>query len=287
MNVALPLQQTLNTFNIDKDVIVNDKVLWIHRTMDDMDIYFLTNQSDEEIAINPSFRVEGLKPQLWDAVTGEIRAINDYDVENGRTTIPLFMEKDRSWFVIFTNQTNESVGKGFQQNLLKYKTVQTIDNPWFIEFENKKCTPGDMSTARLFDWSKSVKELLKYYSGTANYSTTFNFKKTDAKEVFIDLGKVGVIATVSLNGINVGTSWMAPYRLKITDAVKDGENTLEIKVVNTWRNRITGDGYLPDDKRTTSISVDYLRYGLKYDQSNYPPLTPSGLMGDVVLQVLE
>ena len=276
---GLPLQETLDHFNVEKDVDVNENVLWTHRTLNGMEIYFLTNQSGKEIEITPSFRVEGLRPQLWDAVTGEIRKINDFKVENGRTIIPLLMEKDKSWFVVFTNQINEFVGEGYVENSLNYKTVKRLNKPWEIHFENQKSAPRDMRTSELVDWSQSGEDLLKYYSGTANYSTRFEYQKTDEKDVFIDLGKVGVMATVSVNGKNVGTTWMAPYRLKITDAVKSGENRLDVKVVNVWRNRITGDNKLAKEKRTTLILVDQV--------SPKEALIPSGLMGDVVLQVVE
>lgn len=49
---------------------------------------------------------------------------------------------------------------------------------------------------------------------------------------------------------------MVPNRLKITDAIEDGENRLEIKVVNVWRNRITGDKFLPEEERSTWLLVD-------------------------------
>ncbi|KKK53998.1 hypothetical protein LCGC14_3089170, partial [marine sediment metagenome] len=254
----------------------SDEVLWTHRSLDGMEIYFLTNQSGEEIAVNPSFRVDGLKPQLWDAVTGEMQMINDYTIENGRTILPMKMEPDRSWFVVFTNQTNDLVGKGYPSNSPEYKFVQSIDTPWTIDFGKAKTAPGKTTTTELTDWTKSKDERLKYYSGTANYRTVFDYKKTDTKDVFIDLGKVGVMATLTLNGKEVGTTWMDPHRLNVTEAIKEGENKLEVKVVNVWRNRITGDQKLNKEERTTWLLVD-----------NVTPeeeLIPSGLMGKVSLQ---
>ncbi|HEC44240.1 MAG TPA: hypothetical protein ENI20_15570 [Bacteroides sp.] len=273
---GLPLQETLDYFRIGKDVDVSDEVLWTHRSLDGMEIYFLTNQSGEEIAVNPSFRVDGLKPQLWDAVTGEMQMINDYTIENGRTILPMKMEPDRSWFVVFTNQTNDLVGKGYPSNSPEYKFVQSIDTPWTIDFGKAKTAPGKITTTELTDWTKSKDERLKYYSGTANYRTVFDYKKTDTKDVFIDLGKVGVMATLTLNGKEVGTTWMDPHRLNVTEAIKEGENKLEVKVVNVWRNRITGDQKLNKEERTTWLLVD-----------NVTPeeeLIPSGLMGKVSLQ---
>ncbi|NQU65481.1 MAG: hypothetical protein HQ517_14525, partial [SAR324 cluster bacterium] len=276
---GLSLQESMGHFKISKDVDVLSEVLWTHRSMKGMEIYFLTNQSSKAIEIDPSFRVEGLKPQLWDAITGEMRMINDYSVENGRTIIPMKMEADRSWFVVFTNASNEKIKVGYSENFPEKKLVQTIDTEWQIEFENKAIAPGTIATKDLTDWTASDDDLLKYYSGTANYSTTFNFEMTEASDVFIDLGSVGVMATVTLNGRNVGTTWMKPYRLNIKEAIKDGENTMEIKVVNVWRNRITGDRNLPEDKRKTWLIVDRI--------TPEEELIPSGLMGEVTIQVIE
>ena len=277
--VDIPLQEALNAFGITKDVAVSDDVLWTHREQEGLEIYFLTNQSGKEISVNPSFRVEGLKPQLWDAVTGEIKELSDYTVAGGRTSIPLKMEVDRSWFVIFSNVLNEFVEKAIGGNTADYQVAQTIDTPWEINFESKNIAPKTITTSELMDWSKSENDLLKYYSGKANYTTTFNYQQSDAKDVVIDLGKVGVMATVTLNGKVVGTSWMAPYRLTITDALQEGENKLEIKVVNVWRNRVTGDKTLPIEERTTSVLVDLI--------TPAEEMSSSGLMGPVTIQVVK
>ncbi|MHC4143395.1 MAG: glycosyl hydrolase [Planctomycetota bacterium] len=277
--VGLSLQETLDHFDIRKDVEVGGDVLWTHRTMQGMDVYFLTNQSGEEINVSPSFRVEGLKPQLWDAVTGEIRKINEYAFENGRTVIPLRMEADKSWFVVFTNIATDAVAAGYTANSPDYEVVQTLDTEWKVEFENKRIAPPGFTTKKLVDWTKSDNELLRYYSGTAHYSTTFKYSKTNAKDVFIDLGNVGIMATITLNGKEVGTSWMTPYRLKITEAIKAGENRLEVNVVNVWRNRLTGDTKLAEDQRTTWLVIDKV--------TPEEQLIPSGLFGKVTIQTVE
>lgn len=276
---GLPILEALNLFSIRKDVEVSDDVLWTHRALADMDIYFLTNQSGKEININPSFRVEGLQPQLWDALTGEIKELSDYKVTKGRTSIPLKMEADRSWFVIFSNASHPLIKKEIGANTPNYQVTQTIATPWQIDFESKNIAPETIQTKELMDWSKSQDDLLKYYSGTANYTTTFKYQKSNAGKVAIDLGKVGVMATVKLNGKQIGTTWMAPYRLDITDAVKEGDNQLEIKVVNVWRNRLTGDKALPANQRTTSVLVDAV---LPEEE-----MSASGLIGPVTIQVPE
>lgn len=45
-------------------------------------------------------------------------------------------------------------------------------------------------------------------------------------------GKVGVMASEKINGKDIGTTWIAPFKLNTNGALKDGENTIEVEVVN-------------------------------------------------------
>ncbi len=107
---------------IYKDVELNTKkpVLWTHRSMPGMEIYFLTNQSEDMLNFEPSFRVTGMKPQLWDAVTGEIRTLYEYAEKDGRISVPIKMEAHQSWFVVFSNNS-KNVDSGYPQNFPGFK----------------------------------------------------------------------------------------------------------------------------------------------------------------------
>jgi len=136
-------------------------------------------------------------------------------------------------------------------------TIKVIDIPsqveikgnWQINFRGENFYEATIKTDELFDWTAHKAEQIKHYSGTAIYTTTFNIEKgmlQSERKFKLNLGEVSVIAKVILNGKDIGVSWIAPHALQITDAIKEGENTLEIQVTNQWTNRLIGDEKLPN-----------------------------------------
>jgi hypothetical protein len=91
----------------------------------------------------------------------------------------------------------------------------------------------------------------------------------------IDLGDVKNVAEVFVNGKNMGTVWKTPFKVNITEGVKQGANTLEIKVTNLWVNRLIGDAQ-PDVKNKITFTT------MPFYQAN-AALLPSGLLGPVVI----
>jgi len=64
---GMDLQEALDFIRIPADVVhpMGVPFLWTHRTLPGMEIYFLTNQGDEILEFEPSFRVSGLQPPLY------------------------------------------------------------------------------------------------------------------------------------------------------------------------------------------------------------------------------
>ena len=62
--------------------------------------------------------------------------------------------------------------------------------------------------------------------------------------------------------------------------LQKGENSLEIRVVNSWYNRVAGDQIFPNKKQYTSTNID-LKYDFRGKSINEIPLEPSGLLGPV------
>jgi hypothetical protein len=206
--------------------------------------------------------------------------LSDYTEGDGRISVPLKLKAHESWYVVFTNATNEQTAPAYAGNFPDLEIVQAIDGAWTVEFENKEIGPADPQTfASLTDWTASEDESIRYYSGTAVYSTSFNLSEIpEGSELYIDLGEVNVMAEVKLNGEDLGGVWMAPFRVPTKGLLKAGENRLEVAVVNVWRNRLIRDKQLPPGQRYTSVIVG--------DETADEPLQPSGLLGPVTVQRL-
>jgi hypothetical protein len=123
-----------------------------------------------------------------------------------------------------------------------------IVGPWRVSFPPNLGAPPEVNFDKLISWTESSDDDVKYFSGTATYTKRFNLS-SDAtaygKRVYLDLGKVQVLAEVIVNGRNLGILWKPPFRLDVTDAVRPGDNDLEIRVTNLWPNRLIGDEKLP------------------------------------------
>ncbi|WP_298495921.1 glycosyl hydrolase [uncultured Algibacter sp.] len=275
------LSEVFTDINLAKDVNVSEDapVLWIHRNMPGMDIYFVTNQSDKTIDLSPVFRVnKKMKPQLWDAVTGEMRVLPEYEITETGIKVPLKMTAAQSWFIVFAKDNNLLEKPMNTENFPAFETVSELKNPFTVDFSNKEIGPKEPIVFNaLEDWSKSENEQIKYYSGTATYTTTFSIDKLSKnKEFYLNLGKLSVMARVKLNGKDMGGLWIAPYRLNISEALKKGENQLEIEVVNLWRNQLIKDKQRSENEKYTWLVIDDIKPKSK--------LQPSGLLGPASIE---
>ena len=86
------------------------------------------------------------------------------------------------------------------------------------------------------DWAQE--QSFETFSGTVIYRTTCSIA-TD-EPLMLDLGTVGDIAEVFVNGKRAGVLGWSPYRLSIGEYCRPGENALEIRITNSMANRYEG-----------------------------------------------
>lgn len=143
-----------------------------------------------------------------------------------------------------------------------------IAGPWRVTFPPNLGAPSEVTLDKLISWTEHSETGVKYFSGTAAYSKQINVP-ADAlvrgKRLYLDLGRVEVLAEVLLNGKNLGVLWKPPFRVDLTDAAHPGDNDLEIRVTNLWPNRLIGDEQLPaENEYTQTFSAGgYSSVGIK------------------------
>jgi len=227
--------------------------------------------------MDAEFRVNNLAPEWWDPVTGSTREIEEYTVETGLVKVPVKLFALESAFIVFCKKAPENSRKA-----VKHKTsVIDIDAPWLVKFDEKSGGPAEaVKFETLTDWSRHPMEAIKYYSGTAVYHNEINWQGAPkGSRIYLDLGMVKAIAKIKINGAEMGGVWTAPYKIDVASALKKGLNKLEIKVVNTWVNRLIGDSRLPASERKTQTVAN------PYNSAS--PLHSSGLLGPVKIEIID
>lgn len=155
-----------------------------------------------------------------------------------------------------------------------------LQGPWVVQFPGKWGAPEQIRMEKLGSMSDSEIEGVRHFSGICIYQTSFSHEADKAggvwKRYWLELGRLEVMAEVSLNGQTVGTVWNRPARIEITRALKPGRNELVVRVANSWRNRMIGDSALPEDKRFTWSSYQPFK--------PETPLPASGWIGPAFIQ---
>ncbi|RYG64470.1 hypothetical protein EON80_19185, partial [bacterium] len=95
-----------------------NNINFVHRRLEDGHAYFLSNQSEQEQKITPTFRVSSGAPELWNPDTGEHRSLAVYEKLSGGIRIPLRLMPRESTFVVFR-------GKAIASPVLRAKRAGT------------------------------------------------------------------------------------------------------------------------------------------------------------------
>ena len=101
---------------------------------------------------------------------------------------------------------------------MKKRQFCNLDGPWNVSFDTVWGGPQHIIFDDLSDWSKRPENGIRYYSGIAVYTKTFDLPDelqiNKTTEYFLDLGKVKNIARIKLNGQDLGILWTAPWQVK-------------------------------------------------------------------------
>ena len=242
-------------------------VRFVHRKDGDKDIYWVRNFSGKPIDTDIALRDAKGTLRVLDPVSGKAlhNVLCDGKLHLGSDDA-VFLVSDPSATVQESPKPLESVGN------------VEISAPWTVCFDGPGAPEGKLSWNTLSSLTESSDPDIKYFSGTVTYSSCFTLsKKNMPSALSIDLGQVGQMADVYVNGEHVDFLWKAPYKTTFEGKLKPGKNTIEVKVVNLWVNRLIGDAQ-PGAEKKAYVLMPFYRADSQ--------LLPSGLMGPVKLELL-
>ena len=260
----------LPDFMVDK--AFRNNIAWLHRRLDDgSDLYFVSNLSESFMRFTSTHRTQSAVVELWNAENGSISKAVARTRDDGRTDVDIALGPAESVFVLF--RESHTKGVKFCQNSIveDVESVMDLSRGWSVKFQPGRGAPPSAQYDILQSFSESENDGIKYFSGESLYSRSFTVDSkiiADGNRYFLDLGEVYDVCKVKVNGCDRGIVWRKPWRIDVTSALKGGENTLEITVVNKWSNRMIGDerkdGIYPGKWNTFRDKL--------YLQGNYPPL---------------
>lgn len=274
---GVPLQQVLDDLKVQPDFSYTKphdttKLMFVHRKLTDGDIYWVNNRTADNQNLKATFRISGKVPQIWHAETGNTKPAA-YSIANGMTTVDLSLTPNDAVFVIFQSSATKTA------ITLPAKTeteVVTVEGPWQVAFQPERGAPATATFDNLTSYTENNDAGIKYFSGTATYTNTINVPANGldkGAKLWLDLGDVKNLAEISVNGKSLGVVWKKPFRVDVTNALKAGDNRVEVKVVNLWVNRLIGDAQPGVTNKITYTAMPFYRAD--------SPLQPSGLLGPV------
>ncbi len=298
---------------------------FLHRRLGSDDIYFVTNLQPESSRTTVTFRVSGKVPERWDPMTGRISPVFVYQMRSEGVEIPIHLEPFASTLFIFRSgepslhltETNleevrelndhEVKGIAVENGEVQVTVVEKgqsrkvqamvsglpeplpVNGAWKMVLEGYAFETAEKQISRLQSWTEDPRT--EHFSGTGRYELDFEVPGryvSEELETVLDLGTVGNIAEVKLNGKAPGVAWMRPYRLNVTEALQGGANHLEILVTNTLINYVAGMKKLPGVPAELvphyGPTVDIYHQGTaewERREKGFHPLPVSGLIGPV------
>ncbi|MEU1971432.1 glycosyl hydrolase [Microbacterium sp. NPDC019599] len=206
----------------------------IARIVDGERITFIANPADAEVRLRVTVPGEIGALSAWDPVEVRARDLVAVERADGRRSFELVLPPSGSVFLV--------PGLPVAREDAASARSLRLDAPWTLEMPERApiaLPDGPVLWTELDDQARG-------FSGVATYRTEFEAAaRPEGVRVTLELGVARDIARVSVNGVECGIAWTAPFRVDVTDAVRPGRNTLAVEIATPWRNRLIAEARTP------------------------------------------
>lgn len=278
---GVPLSKALELLEPTPDFtalpIDTGRIIYTHQRVKGHDIYLVANQTSRSLTAQCIFRITGRQLQVWDPENGTITNWNGKDEGQRTSTSYTFKPYESALFVFLP------IGK---HHPISYPPIQVPDTLGYtiiksrVDFQSaSKSIVTD--TLDIYGWfTQSTLPAVRYFAGEAGYTIHFDVpghSPMAGDSVIFCPGNFEAIAEFTLNGHRLGQAWSPNRRFNVADCLKEN-NILEVKVVNTFRNRFIGD--LIEFGQPTNV---WTSATITKQLSAHKQLKPSGLEGNFLI----
>lgn len=217
----------------------------IHKKIGDLDLYFVRSRLPAGRMVRLTMAQANRQARLLNTWSGTISEVKTTS-SNGLASVELPLAAYGSAYLLFGDeaslpQADESGELAVATASVSGKLLQDLTADWSMAFRSAipsvQAQTININKMQLGDWSDM--DDMKNHSGTGTYSCSFSWTK-DSGRAALDLGIVGDIACVSVNGSKLPPMLIYPYAAEITDLLHEGSNELVVEITNSLRNGMIG-----------------------------------------------
>jgi hypothetical protein len=275
------IDQTLSKMNLQGEALARTGLKFVRRVIDGDRYYYIVNHTpdafDEVVALNTNSEAV----IFMDPDHDRFGAVNPVQ-QDSKSSVRIQLESGKSIIIRCTNGDVSQIPAW--EYVSQPQVVIALDGNWELSFaEGGPEIPEAVSLNNLTSWTNLEDANAGYFSGTGVYEYELELTGQLADEYILDLGQVAESARLWVNDQEVDFLWGIPFRIRIGDYLKTGQNTIKVEVANLMANRIR---YMDQQgmewrkfHEINFVNIDYE----PFDASGWAPM-PSGLLGPVVLE---
>lgn len=272
--------ESLQAENCLGEPLVDEGLKFIRRKSGSDSYYYIVNHTAKAVDKYIELLTPARDYYIMDPLSREV-GIAESKQENEKYYVRVQLNPGESWIIKATQQ------KGTKRSLWTYLDHPSKNIPlrgtWEVSFkEGGPQLPKTKTISTLQPWTSFADSAAQSFAGSAIYKLSFNLPEIKAKEALLQLDQVYESAKVKINGQAAGIIWSIPYRLRVKDLLKKGNNVIEIEVANLMANRIK-------DMDTKGLSwrayheINFVNINYQpFDAANWK-VAPAGLAGEVTL----